>query len=80
MMKGIHIALDERRLGHLLEVPRSGICYLNLTEKIEALKCVLERKNVNENEQLMTNHLSIEMRLLHSIISHIIFPKVGRHD
>ena len=63
-----------------MEVPRSGICYLNLIEKSEALKCVLEREDVNENEQLVSNHLSIEMRLLHSIVSHIIFSKVGRHD
>ena len=80
LVKGVHIVLDERRLGHLLEVPRSGICYLNLTDKVEALKCVLERDNANEIEQLVANQLSVEMRLLHSIVGYIIFFKIGGHD
>ncbi|EHA8586206.1 hypothetical protein COCNU_scaffold000057G000010 [Cocos nucifera] len=46
----------------------------------EALKCVLERKEVDEHLQLVSHLLSVEMRLLLSFVSHIIFSKVGRHD
>ena len=50
IVKGVHISLDERKLGLLLQVPRTRICYLNLPNKSEALKCILERKNVDENQ------------------------------
>ena len=50
IVKGVHISLDERKIGQLLEVPRSGASYLSLGNKNEALKCILERINMDENQ------------------------------
>lgn len=75
MVKNTLIILDERRIGSILEMPTSSICVHRL-EKIDGLKCILERKYVNEMTNLIANQSSIEMRLLHNIMSvHDILPQ-----
>ena len=55
MVKRVQISLSERKLGQILKMPRIGIWYLNLDDKTEALKCVLERKIVSNIEQVIAN-------------------------
>lgn len=35
---------------------------------------------MDELEEVLANHLLVEMRLLHYIVNHIFFPKMGRFD
>ena len=45
-MKGIEIALNQRKLGHLLEMPSSGICYPSLENDFDGLRRILSREDV----------------------------------
>ena len=78
-IKGVQISLFEWKFGQLLEVPRSEIHYLDLNNKTDALKYVLERDDVANIKLVIANQLSVEMRLLHNIVAHIIFSKTGWH-
>lgn len=74
-MKDTLIVIDEGRLGSILEMPRSGVCVLSLKKKIDGLKVILERDDVNDIKNLQANKLLVEMRLLHNMASRIFFSK-----
>lgn len=38
------------------------------------------REDVSKIDEVFTNQLSPEMRLLHHIINRLLFPKIGRFD
>ena len=44
------------------------------------LKLILRREDINPLEEISASQLFVEMRLLHSIISHILFPKTSHFD
>lgn len=69
-IKGSVIVLDERRIKNILEMLRAGTCVPRLEKKLDGLKCIVEREEVNEVANLFSNQLSVEMRLLHNIVSH----------
>lgn len=48
MVKSTLIILDERRIRSILEMPRAGTCVPRIEKKIDGLKCILEREDVNE--------------------------------
>ena len=44
------------------------------------MRLILGRKDVGPLDVVSANQLSLEMRLLHSIVIHILFPKIGCFD
>ena len=80
IVKGTEITLNRRKLRHLLEMPRIKICYPSLENDFEGLRRILDRKDVENFNSHKANQLLAEMRLLHSIVSRIIFPKTSRFD
>lgn len=42
------IIIDEGRLKDILEMPRFGICFLDLKKKIDGRKVILERDDLND--------------------------------
>ena len=79
-IKGVLIVISERRLGQILQMPSAGICIAKLINKSDSLWFILEREDVCEIEVLHANQLSVEMCLLHHVISRIFFPKTRRFD
>lgn len=51
-------------------MPRASTCVPRLEKKMDGLKCILEREDMNEVANLFANQLSMEIRLLHNIMSH----------
>lgn len=51
-----------------------------LDKNIDDLRMVLEWRDVRYVGNLLTNQLSLEMRLLHNMVSIIFFPKTRRLD
>lgn len=78
MVKDVLIVFDARRIANISEMPRNGICFLTLERKINGLKVILEREVVRNLKNLQANQLSAEIRLLHNIVSHISFLKIGQ--
>lgn len=76
----IPFVIDERRLGNILEMLRNGIYVLALMKKIDGLRVILERDDIRNFRNLQANQLSVEMRLLHYMVSKIFFSKTGRFD
>ena len=74
------MVVNEDRLSRILAVPKEGKCFMTLSRKVDGLKVILERRNVTSLKNLQANLLSMEMRLLHNIVSRIFFPKTGRFD
>ena len=79
-VKGTKIVINEDRLSRILGVPKEGKCFLSLDKKGEGLKTILEKKNVTDLRSIQANQLSLEMRLLHNMVSRIFFPKTRRFD
>ena len=79
-IKGKRIIISEASLDSLLEMPIEGYKYLVLKDKMKALRIVLERDDVDENEIVKASSLSLEMRLLHNFISRIFLPRFDRFD
>lgn len=65
------IVLDEWWIVNILEMPRNGVWFLSFERKLDGLKVILERENVKNLKTLQANQLSVEMRLLHNMISQI---------
>ena len=74
------MVVNEDRLSRILGVPKEGKCFMTLSRKVDGLKAILERSNVTSLKNLQANLLSMEIRLLHNIVSRIFFPKIGRFD
>ena len=79
-VNGIRIMLNESKISEILQMPREGVQVLRLEDRAEGLKCILEKEDVSGIDLVQANQLSVEIRLLHHIISRIIFPKTGRFD
>ena len=78
-MKDILIVLSERKLGHLLEMPKISICNPSLENDIVGLRWILERDDVENFDFHKASQLP-KLHHLHSIVSRIIFPKTGHFD
>ena len=70
-MKNIEVMLSQRRLAHLLEMPRAGIYYPSLQNDFDGLRCILERDDVENFDFHKANQL---------MVSRIIFSKIGQFD
>ena len=79
-VKGTQIVITEDRLSRILGVPKEGKCYLTLDKKEDGLRTVLEKRSVSDLRSFQANQLSLEMRLLHNMVSRIFFLKIGRFD
>lgn len=75
-VKGTLIVLDEGRFSCILEMPRTGICFSALEKKIDGLKVILERDDGRNLKNQKANLLSMEIRLLHNIVSLIFLSKI----
>lgn len=79
-IKGTLIILNAQTISNILEMPKISACIPKIDNKFDGLKCILERDEVGEMEYVQENQLSIEMWLLHHIISKIIFPMISQFD
>ena len=79
-VNGTRIILNEDKISEILQMPKEGVQILRLEDRTEGLKCILEKEDVSGINLVQANQLSVELRLLHHIISRIIFPKTGRFD
>ena len=79
-VKGKLIEINEQMLSNLLNIPKEGDCYLVMKERVKTLRLILGRSNVKGVIHVHANQLSLEMRLLHNIISRIFLPRTGRFD
>ena len=67
-------------LGRILQLSTEGVETRVHDERETTLRLILGRKDVGPLDVVSANQLSPEMRLLHSIVTHILFPKIGQFD
>ena len=67
-------------LERILNISTEGCSPTIHSKRKATLRLILGKEEVSPLEIVTTNQLSVEMRLLHSIIGHILFPKTGRFD
>ena len=79
-VKGVQIILNTPRLGRLLQIPCEGSCLDKLPKKKIGLRTILGRDNVEGFLKIEAMDLSVEMKLLHHMVSRIFFPRGGRYD
>ena len=79
-MKGVDIILDPLHLGQILHLPCEGYTNMELPIKEEGINVILGRTFTESLNKLEAKILSIEMRLLHHIVTKLFVPKSGRHD
>ena len=79
-VKGIDICLDSRILGEILQLPSEGYSYMELPIKEEGIRIILGEAFSGSLNRLEAKLLSIEMRVLHQIVTKLFFPRSGRHD
>ena len=79
-IKGIDICLDPIILGEILHLPCEGYSYMELPVKEEGINVILGRTYSGSLNKLEAKILSIEMRILHQLVTKLFFPRSGRHD
>ena len=67
-------------LSRILHLSSEGIETTIHAEREITLRLILGRIDVGPLDVVSANQLSSEMRLLHSIVTHILFPKIGHFD
>ena len=79
-VKGIEISLDPMLLGEILHLPCEGYTNMELPVKEEGINVILGRTFTGSLNKLEAKILSIEMRLLHQMVTKLFFSRSGRHD
>ena len=79
-IKGVQIILNTPRLGRLLQMPCEGSCLDELPKKEVGLRTIFERDDVEGFLKIEAKDLSVEMRLLHHMVSRIFSSRGGRYD
>ena len=80
VVRDITIKIDEDILGRILHMSTNGTIHTGLVDKEATIRQIIGKNAIYINEKLLANQLSVEMRLLHRFISHILFSKIGRFD
>ena len=80
VIRKVTIKITEEILGHVLHMSISGLVDIGLEDKDGIVKMIIGENAKYTNGELLAKQLSVEMRLLHSFVTHILFPKIGRFD
>ena len=73
-IRGQHLHITEDVLARLLHTLVQGYDTINFSDKVVILKLIFEKEDVNPKFEISASQLPAKMRLLHSIIYHILFP------
>ena len=74
-IKDVQIILSTPRLGRLLQIPCEGSYLDELSKKEVGLRTILGRNDVKVLLKIEAKDLSVEMRLLHHMVSRSFFLK-----
>ena len=80
LVKGVNIILDPLHLGQILHLPCEGCTHMELPIKEERINVILERTFTESLNRLEAKIPSVEMRLLHHMVTKLFVPRSGRHD
>ena len=80
LVKGVNIVLDPLHLGQILHLPCEGYTHMELPIKEERINIILRRTFTENLNKLEARILSVEMRLLHHMVTKLFVPRSGRHD
>ena len=80
MVKRTTIKVDEEMLSRTLHMSTNGSIPMGLEDKERTIRLIVRDNARYTNGELLANQLSVKIRLLHSFITHILFPKIGRFD
>ena len=67
-------------LGRILHLVTEGVEATAHAEREMTLRLILGREDVGTLDVISANQLSVEMHLLHSIVTHILILKIRRFD
>ena len=67
-------------MGEILDLPSEGYSYMELPVKEEGIRIILGETYSGSLNKLEAKILSIEMRILHQMVTKLFFPRSGRHD
>ena len=79
-VKGVDIILDPLYLRQILYLPCEGYTNMELLIKEEGINVILERTFTESLNRFEAKILSVEMRLLHHMVTKLFVPRSGRHD
>ena len=80
IVKRVTIKITEDMLGSVLHMSTNGLVDTGLEDKEGTVRMIISDNARYTNGELLANQLSAEMRLLHSFITLILFPKIERFD
>ena len=79
-VKGIDICIDPVLLGEILHLPYEGYSNMELPVKEEGINVILGGTYSGSLNKLEAKILSIEIRILHQLVTKLFFPRSDRHD
>ena len=74
------MTITKTLVSRVLQMNTEGVAPTFHSNREATLRLILGRDQVNPLKVVSVNQLAIEMRLLHSIISHILISKTDRFD
>ena len=79
-VKDIDVILDPEYLGQILHLPCEGYTNMELSIKEEGINIILGRTYTGSLNKLEVKIFSVEMRLLHHLVTKLFVLRSGRHD
>ena len=80
MVKRVSVKINEEILGRILHMSTNGMIPTGLEDKERIVSLIIGDNARYINGELLTNQLTIEMRLLYNFVTHILFSKIDRFD
>ena len=80
VLRRVPIKINEEILGSILHMSINGLIPTGLEDKDRIVRLIIGDNAKYTNEELLANQLTVEMRLLHRFVTHILFSKIGRFD
>ena len=76
--KSLYITVDV--MSKISQASTKGYAEINFSDKGTILRLICEKDESNHEAEISASQLSTKMRLLHSIICHILFSRTDRFD
>ena len=80
MVGGKHLYVTAEFMEKICQASIEGYAEINFSNKGIILKLICEQDDIDHQAEISASQLPTKMRLLHSVICHILFPRTGRFD
>ena len=80
MVQGKHLYIIANVMAKISQASAQEYAEINFSDKGTILRLIYEKDEINPEAEISASQLPTKMRLFHSVICHILFPRTNRFD